>query len=290
MTRPPDAPAPSASSASGSLFQPPDWPALLAPEDLPAPDRLRPGERWVVFAADMHLDPAKPARTARFAAFTAALAKVARAGVPVELHVVGDFLEVWSESHRRHLARHAAELAALDAAHQAGIALHLYHGNRDFTYGRYMVERVGAIIHPDAQVVQLGAKSAHVSHGDLFCTGDVGYQRFRKWVRSRPVKAAQRAMPYFLWQRTVGKMRAGSKKHIQTTAQAGPGKMDLQPDALSAIFEQGHDLIVCGHVHRPGVLGVEWRPGRVNPVYVVGDWIKSPMVVLWRGSPPQAQP
>ncbi|HTL52468.1 MAG TPA: UDP-2,3-diacylglucosamine diphosphatase [Planctomycetota bacterium] len=275
------APSPSASNASGSVFVPPDWPELLPPDRLPAAKK---GERWVVFAADMHLDPHKPERTAQFAAFMDRLAQARRAGAAVEFHLVGDFLEIWSESHRKHLEKHAAELAALDVAHQAGVGIHIYHGNRDFTYGDYLVKRVGAVIHPDALVVKLGAKSAHVSHGDLFCTQDVGYQRFRKWVRSKPVKLAHRTMPYFLWQRTVGKMRAGSKKHINETAQKGAGKMDLQPEALSEVFAAGHDLIICGHVHRPGVLGIEWKPGQVAPVYVVGDWIKGPMVVLWRGA------
>jgi len=201
-----------------------------------------------VFLADLHLGGDAAPHALIFRALLTHLAR--RVGrQPVELYLLGDVFEFWDEYHPQVIARYEEDLAALEAACQAGLRLFLVDGNRDFLYGRYVRERFGAQLLGDGTRVALTPGfSAWVEHGDLICRADVRYLRYRRWVRSAPVKLLYRLLPWCLARRVVGRVSARSSADC---ARKAPGEFDPDLDfaraRLSSVFS---NVIICGHTHK----------------------------------------
>jgi len=106
---------------------------------------------------------------------------------PVELYIVGDLFEFWYEYARNSSKSTHAILRRSKPAWTAGVKIFLFFGNRDFAYGDYVLKRFGATVLGDGQDITLGDhRRAWLEHGDLLCTADTRYLKFRKRIRSPP--------------------------------------------------------------------------------------------------------
>ena len=228
----------------------------------------RPNE--TLFVADLHLDAARPAVTAL------ALDFIAGAHGAKALWVLGDLFEAWLGDDVVDPA-HAATTSALTALSDAGTAIHLMHGNRDFLLGEAFAARIGGELHrEDELVLELGAErgeSVLLLHGDTLCTGDVDYQELRRTLRDETWQTT------FL-SSTAGERIAAAKALRERSREAVAGKsggiMDVAPDAVRAAFARnGCATMVHGHTHRPADHHPAARrsasdaPGRR---LVLGDW------------------
>jgi UDP-2,3-diacylglucosamine hydrolase len=201
------------------------------------------------FLADLHLDGDATLRARTLRSFLKQL--VARVSEkPVELYLLGDVFEFWDEYHAQVIARYEEDLAALENAYRAGIRFLIADGNRDFLYGRYVRERLGARLLRDGARVPLAPDcSAWVEHGDLICRGDVRYLRYRRRVRSAPVKLLYRLLPWFVARRLVEGVSAKS-----TADCAHKAPKDFEPDldfARSRLHSTSAQVLICGHTHKP---------------------------------------
>ena len=126
-----------------------------------------------LFISDLHLDPARPHITRLFGEFLDGEARGADA-----LYILGDLFEAWvgDDDPSETGAFVARRLKALS---DGGVPVSFMHGNRDFLLGEDYARRAGMTILPDPAVVLLHGKPTLLMHGDLLCTDDVAYQRFR---------------------------------------------------------------------------------------------------------------
>ena len=85
----------------------------------------------------------------------------------------------------QNIGRVTAALAKLTAT---GVRCHIMHGNRDFMLGRAFFKASGTIFLHDPTLIYVGGQSVLLSHGDVLCTDDIGYQRFRRIVRNPVVQ------------------------------------------------------------------------------------------------------
>ena len=132
----------------------------------------------VLFVSDLHLDAARPQATAAFQRFLAGPARDAQA-----LYILGDLFEAWlGDDDDSALA--AAISNALRALADRGVHLYFLRGNRDFLLGADYAARCGMRLLPDPCVVMLQGTPTLLMHGDLLCTADRDYQRFRAMVRA----------------------------------------------------------------------------------------------------------
>lgn len=132
--------------------------------------------------SDLHLAPEQPRTTALLAHFLAH-----RAPQASRLLILGDLFDAWigdddDAPHWRDLRR------ALRTLTQSGTACLIQRGNRDFLLGRRFCRETGATLLRDPAVLPLGGIPTLLMHGDLLCTDDVHYQRFRRWVRNPVVR------------------------------------------------------------------------------------------------------
>jgi UDP-2,3-diacylglucosamine hydrolase len=116
----------------------------------------------------------------------------------------------------------------------------------------------------DPHVATLLDHKVLLSHGDLLCTDDVPYQRFRRIVRMRWLQRLFLRLP-IAWRRKIARrlrdesQKGGMKKGAWCKANA---------DAVKAIMQQ-HDVryLVHGHTHEFKIYS---EASQVR--YVLGDW------------------
>ena len=202
-----------------------------------------------IFLADLPLDGAPTPRAKDFHALLSRLAAEA-AQTPTELYLLGDLFEFWEEYHREVPARYEQDLRALEAAKNAVVALFLLSGNRDFAYGRYAQRRLGARLLQDGGAVTLtDARRVWIEHGDLLCLKDRRYLRYRKWIRSWPVRLFFWLMPWSLARRFVSGVSSRARADKSTK---DPALLELSLEAARNRLEQTRcQVLLCGHTHLP---------------------------------------
>jgi UDP-2,3-diacylglucosamine hydrolase len=230
------------------------------------PDRLT--RRY--FIADVHLDGRDTPQALKFRQFLQRLASE-NAEFVSELYVLGDLFAFWSEDHPPLLALYQKDLAALEAAGAAGVRIFLIFGNRDFTYRKYPSRRWRATVLGDCQQIVLSDhRPVWLEHGDLLCTSDHAYLRFRKLIRSWPARLALRLLPWFLASRAIARIRRKAKHEKRLKP---PAAFDINPDVARARLEEKFcRILLCGHTHHPKALDL----GAGYRLLVLPAWCETP--------------
>ena len=215
-----------------------------------------------LFVSDLHLDGQAPRAVAQFIEFLQGAAQGAQA-----LYILGDLFETWIGDDDDEPARTAICNALL--AYTGLTPCYVQRGNRDFLLGAGFERRSGCHLLPDPVRVQLGARTLLLSHGDVLCTADVAYQRFREFTRHASAQRRFLSLPLATRRALARAARAGSRAHTQGTPER---IMDVSPQAVACLLRVGAaDLLVHGHTHRPALHRLE-VDGRPATRIVLGDW------------------
>lgn len=215
--------------------------------------------------SDLHLpNEASPLRTA-FARFLAGPAREAD-----ELYILGDLFEYWIGDDVG-LREYEAEAGELRTLRRHGVRIFLMHGNRDFVVGHRFAQAAGVELIADPLKVDLAGAPTLLSHGDIFCTDDHAYQRWRRISRNKLGQAVFHLLPESQRLRIAGSARSGSRNK--------PGAiMDVNEGAVREAFRR-HQVsrIIHGHTHRPAehrydidgrtcerIVLADWRPERLE--------------------------
>lgn len=241
----------------------------MLPPPAPNPNAV-PTEPHRYFVADVHLDGGDPPFALSFRQFLKRLGDEARTR-PVELFILGDLFVFWCEYHAPLFEIYRRDLEALESAGQAGVKIYLFSGNRDFSYGRYVQRRLGAAVLGDGgQITLSGSRPAWLEHGDLLCTADRAYLRFRKIVRSWPVRLFFRLLP---WSAARGLIERVRRKSERSKAAKRPAVFDIDLEAARKRLEEKRcRVLLCGHTHCPQAcdLGAGYR------LLVLPAWCEAP--------------
>ncbi len=212
----------------------------------------------ILFVSDLHLDRRQPQRTRRFIDFLETRATEARV-----LYILGDLFEAWLGDDDP-----AGDFQPLfETLHRyaRNSELHFMAGNRDFLVGEDLARRIGFDILPDPFRLNLGSHRVALMHGDLLCSDDTDYLKFRARVRDPAWRRDFLARP--LDERR--QIAEGLREHSQ---QAMSGKqmtiMDVNPRTVQQTMrELGVDTLIHGHTHRPGLHSLP-----TGQRIVLGDW------------------
>lgn len=218
---------------------------------------------FTLFVSDLHLDASRPAQMQEFEHFLKNEAHQAQA-----LYILGDLFEFWIGDDDP--AEGLDEVIdALRERTARGTVVKFLHGNRDFLVGADFARRTGIEILPARQVVDLHGIPTLIEHGDLLCTDDVPYQRYRRRIRHPVTMALLGSLPRS-W-----RLRMGQRLR-QISAQAIAGKspdiMDVNEETVRQVMRsEGVYTMVHGHTHRPAVH--RFKVDEVDAVRaVLGDW------------------
>ncbi len=231
-----------------------------------------------LFISDLHLAPERPQIIDLFTRFVNEIAVKADT-----LYILGDFLEYWIGDDDRAEGLEPV-FAALNALHDAGVRVKLMHGNRDFLIGRKMAKKYHFEIIDDPIVEQLNNTPVLLMHGDLLCTDDVDYQKFRQKVRNRALLRLFLLLPLFIRERIARSLRNTSEK---ATAMKSDEIMDVNQQAvLDTMREYGVSLLIHGHTHRPAIHEVSVDGHNARRI-VLGDWYKDGNYLEFRNNEPE---
>jgi UDP-2,3-diacylglucosamine hydrolase len=215
-----------------------DPPPVLAP----AADRLELIDP--VFISDLHLSADRPLTLTAFRRFVREVAARHR-----ELLILGDLFDAWVGDDG--LADPTAETACGSLAEltASGVRLFLMHGNRDLMLGSGFARRTGAVLLADPAVATIAGSPVLLSHGDVWCTRDERFQRFRATSRSPAWQRAFLWLPLTLRRALVAHARSKSERHKRMKAN---DIMDVTPEAIhGALRRAGAATMIHGHTHRP---------------------------------------
>ncbi len=226
----------------------------------------------IQFISDLHLDATRPRATAAFQKFLQGDARKAST-----LFILGDLFEFWigDDSDDQH-AEDVIE--SLRGYTSAGHECLVMRGNRDFLLGRRFERRTGTRLLKDPSVREIFGVRVLVTHGDLLCTDDRAYQRYRRLVRNRVVQRLFLALPRSVRHRAGTEGRRRSRSRV---AASPPQIMDVNQGAVhAALASSGVGVILHGHTHRPGIHHFEAGDTTATRI-VLGDWYEHGSIMSW---------
>lgn len=219
--------------------------------------------RPVLLLSDLHLPPEASPLREKFLRFLAGPAREAAA-----VYILGDLFESWIGDDVG-LQLYAPELAGLAALGAGGVPVYFQHGNRDFMLGRDFFALTGVHPLPDPQLVSLQGRPTLLSHGDLWCTDDRAYQRWRRFSRVGLFQRVFLMLSRARRMRIAGGLRSGSDRAKRNKPE---NIMDVNARAVrSAMAQAGTLHAIHGHTHRPGDYAVDLPLGPARRT-VLPDW------------------
>ena len=219
----------------------------------------------VVFIADIHLSDTRPDITAAFHQFLSQLKDIDA------LYIMGDLFEVWlGEDILPQIMQETVQ-----RLRQASQYFPIYFccGNRDFLFHSHNAANMGMTYLPDIQTINLFGTPTLIMHGDLLCTEDQAYQRYRKlaqtpWIQQLFLKLPQSARLKIY--RYIDQKSKQDKQHKTTEI------MDATPKTVQHILKQYQaKRIIHGHTHRP-----QLHEHSDYQRWVVGDWYQQSSVLI----------
>jgi UDP-2,3-diacylglucosamine hydrolase len=196
-----------------------------------------------LFISDLHLAPERPATVELFLGFLRTRARRAET-----LYILGDLFDAWigDDDDQPPYPEIRAALRELTAS---GTRCALMHGNRDFLIGRAFARDTGCTLLKDPTVLNLADERTLLMHGDLLCTDDAPYQKFRKRIRNPLV------IRLFLW-KSLARRRAVAadyrRKSGAATAMKAEDIMDVSRDTVEDYLSRYRATrLIHGHTHRP---------------------------------------
>lgn len=229
----------------------------------------------VLLISDLHLDPARPELTGAFLDFLHNTASTAGA-----LYILGDFFNVWIGDDDD--APLCAEISrALKHLSDAGTAVYLMHGNRDFLMGKAWAAACGASLLHEPYLLEQDGVQFLLAHGDAFCTRDSDYMAFRAMVRDPEWQRSFLSRPLAERRAFADQARARSK----TMSSNKPDDiMDVTPAEVDKLLaDHGINTLIHGHTHRPFIHQLAGGRTRI----VLGDWDKQGWYVEIKGGKPE---
>jgi UDP-2,3-diacylglucosamine hydrolase len=197
-----------------------------------------------LFISDLHLAPERPRAVQLFLEFLECRARAAE-----RLFILGDLFDAWIGDDDD-TPPYPVIRAGLRELTASGTRCSLMHGNRDFLLGRRFARNTGCTLLRDPTRLEIAGAPTLLMHGDLLCTDDVPYQRFRRRIRNPIV------VRLFLW-RPLAKRRAIAADYRARSGAAMAEKtseiMDVSEATVVGYMRRyGAQRLIHGHTHRPG--------------------------------------
>ena len=214
----------------------------------------------IAFISDLHLEPIENSRLKTFYNL------LSRANDDFNaLYIIGDLFEYWIGDDDEHPVNRNI-IQNIKKSTDNGLGIFLMHGNRDFLLGSKFEEMTGAKIIDDMTIIEDEFCKIMVSHGDVFCTDDIEYQKLKKtlrsdeWIKSFLSKTIEERIGF------ANQLRSQSAESSSNKAES---IMDVNLDYVDEVIEKNNlDILIHGHTHRPAIHKLDSGASRA----VLGSW------------------
>jgi UDP-2,3-diacylglucosamine hydrolase len=219
----------------------------------------------IAFISDLHLSPDTPDKNELFAKLLQKLI----VNKFDSLYILGDFFDYWlGDDDINEFSSFIME--KLKQASQYYQIYFLY-GNHDFAVGDKFAKYTGVKLIDDMTTIYTGTDKILLSHGDTFCTLDLGYQKMKKIIRNPIVLFILRRLPLSTRYKIKGMMEKGS--HESNAKTPKPIETYNVVDATIAQYakQYGANIVVHGHTHNPGSYKISTASSHISR-FEIPDW------------------
>ena len=229
----------------------------------------------IYFISDIHLDSNNKEVTNKFINFI-----LEKSSDMKELYILGDLFEFWIDD-KYDINQNNIIISTLNNLSKNGTKVFLTHGNRDFLIGKKFTKITNIKILPENYILNLGNTRVLITHGDLLCTDDVDYQKFRKFIRNKITLRVFNLLNNNVKTKVASYLRSKSKK---ITSQKPDNIMDVNYNTVLSFYKKFKtNIIIHGHTHRKNIH--ETNNGGENYIrYVLGDWHNAPSYIVYKNN------
>ena len=199
----------------------------------------------IYFISDIHLDSNNKEVTNKFINFI-----LEKSSDMKELYILGDLFEFWIDD-KYDINQNNIIISTLNNLSKNGTKVFLTHGNRDFLIGKKFTKITNIKILPENYILNLGNTRVLITHGDLLCTDDIDYQKFRKFIRNKITLKIFNLLNNNIKTKVASYLRSKSRK---ITSQKPDNIMDVNYDTVLSFYKKFKtNIIIHGHTHRKNI-------------------------------------
>ena len=189
-----------------------------------------------------------------------------------KLFLLGDIFDFWF-SYRYLVPRgHVRLLGKLAELADSGVEIHFFTGNHDMWMFDYLAQEMGAVMHEEPTVMELGGKRFLIGHGDGLGHVDRWFDFVRLFFRSRFCQRLFKMLPSAFTFGIAHRWSDGNKrKHARRDMlhYLGDEREGIVIYCKERLREEHFDFCVFGHRHTPLTRDLGDGCTYVN----VGDWL-----------------
>lgn len=204
-------------------------------------------QRQSVFISDLHLSEQYPAIYNSLQQFVQSQIQNPHLDA---VYILGDLFDTWiGDDHSSYFINQIYCLLRLFTKNH--IKLYIMQGNRDFLLGKAFADNCQAVLLSDPTIIDLYGITTVLTHGDILCTQDIAYQRFRRCVRNPFIQKFFLSLPLYGRQYIAKILRQKSQAYFLKTQHPFPQKgIDLKT-AEKVIQNHQAQQLIHGHTHQP---------------------------------------
>jgi len=219
------------------------------------------------FISDLHLDPSRPNITRAFFCF---LKNCQKENINA-LYILGDFFEYWVGDD--FIEPWVIEIITNLKNCNLHFPIYFIAGNRDFTLGNSFAKKSKLTILNEPYRLQINNKQILLMHGDLLCTDDTSYLKFRKVIRNPFLLFILKKLPLSTRLKLASSLRNNSSRQMQQKSE------NIMDATIKGVIRHTQKyncnlLLIHGHTHRPKIHADLTNNNTLIKRITLGDWGK----------------
>lgn len=218
----------------------------------------------LIFISDLHLSSNTPEKNQTFYSYLKAWQNNLDG-----LYILGDFFDYWLGDDDDNQFIRETKLALHEFSRHTPI--YFRGGNHDFAVGKRFAKETGITLIPDMTTVYTGKHKILLSHGDTFCTLDIGYQKMKRIIQNPITVFILCHLPLRLRYKIKELMERGSKNSNSIPKPAYVYNV-VDSEIAKYATQYGADIIINGHTHHPD----QYTIGKLTR-YETPDWEDNPV-------------
>ena len=225
-----------------------------------------------LFISDLHLSPLRPQKLDLFKRLLQCRARQAAA-----LYILGDLFDDFWVGNDDQTPPNPDIINELLAFSEINKNLFIIRGNRDLMLDETFRDVSGCTLLSDKHVIELDGEKILLSHGDIFCSNDIGYQRYRCFMETGFTRFVFPRLPYALRIKLSHGLRPLIKKSSNKKSKE---IIDVDQSTVEqAMLDSDVLHLIHGHTHRPDVHQFLLK-GQNATRTVLSDWYVNDSVLV----------
>jgi UDP-2,3-diacylglucosamine hydrolase len=214
----------------------------------------------IIFISDIHLSPKYPQKNVLFREKL-----LEWKGKIDALYMLGDIFDYWLTDDDPDFADNIEVIS--EFTKQTPIYMIL--GNHDFLISDQFIAKTKVNIIPDLSILKLNSNNVMLSHGDIFCTQDIGYQILKLLLQNRIIIKLAKTVSLKTKQAVKSIIEYIVDKGRKNPPNYYSHRYSVVDKAIiKHLKKKKASILIHGHTHRPNKYDLNHQISR----YELPDW------------------